>query len=297
MLGKLIKNEWKGTYRTGCLMLIGLVGITFLGWLAFQSPMWRQLSDENYYYRSTFGVNILNITSVFTLLLYAMMLVAVSVGIIAFLGVRFYKTMYTDEGYLTHTLPVTEGQLLFTKTLISGVWILLINIGIILSVFMLMVFMVSAILPAGYSLSDFWEEFWRMYQEEGLEEMVLLFERELGLNFRGYFAYSIVTMIFGAFTSIITLFGAISLGQLFTKHRVLMAIVSYIGISIVKGICSSVVEGIVTGAYIGSMNNSPSIVGGYINTNMIVSLILSIVFAAVLYLVSWLINTRRLNME
>lgn len=297
MLGKLIKNEWKGTYRTGCLMLIGLVGITFLGWLAFQSPMWRQLSDENYYYRSTFGVNILNITSVFTLLLYAMMLVAVSVGIIAFLGVRFYKTMYTDEGYLTHTLPVTEGQLLFTKTLISGVWILLINIGIILSVFMLMVFMVNAILPAGYSLSDFWEEFWRMYQEEGLEEMVLIFERELGLNFRGYFAYSIVSMIFGAFTSIITLFGAISLGQLFTKHRVLMAIVSYIGISIVKGICSSVVEGIVTGAYMGSRNNSPGIVGSYINTNMIISLILSIVFAAVLYLVSWLINTRRLNME
>lgn len=297
MLGKLIKNEWKGTYKTGCLMLIGLVGITFLGWLAFQSPMWRQLSDENYYYRSTFGVNILNITSVFTLLLYAMMLVAVSVGIIAFLGVRFYKTMYTDEGYLTHTLPVTEGQLLFTKTLISGVWILLINIGIILSVFMLMVFMVSAILPAGYSLSDFWEEFWRMYQEEGLEEMVLLFERELGLNFRGYFAYSIVSMIFGAFTSIITLFGAISLGQLFTKHRVLMAIVSYIGISIVKGICSSVVEGIVTGAYMGSRNNSPGIVGSYINTNMIISLIFSIIFAAGLYLVSWLVNTRKLNME
>lgn len=297
MLGKLIKSEWKNTYRIGCLMLIGLVGITFLGWLAFQSPMWRQLSDENYYYRSNFGVNVLNIASVFTLLLYAMMLVAVSVGIIAFLGVRFYRTMYTDEGYLTHTLPVTEGQLLFTKTLISGIWILLINIGIILSVYMLMLFMISAILPAGYSLSDFWEEFWRIYREEGLEELVLIFERELGINFRGYFVFSIISMILGAFTSIITLFGAISLGQLFTKHRVLMAIVSYIGISMVKGICNSLVEGIITGAYAGSISKAPNAVGSYLNTNLIVSLILSIVFAAVLYLVSWLINTKKLNME
>lgn len=297
MLGKLIKNEWKNTYRIGCLMLIGLVGITFLGWLAFQSPMWRQLSDENYYYRSNFGVNVLNIASVFTLLLYAMMLVAVSVGIIAFLGVRFYKTMYTDEGYLTHTLPVTEGQLLFTKTLISGIWILLINIGIILSVLLLMVFMINAILPAGYSFSDFWAEFWRAYEEQGMEEVFLLFERELGLNFRGYFVWSVFSMIFSAFTSMITLFGAISLGQLFTKHRVLMAIVSYIGVSMVKGICSSVVEGIVTGAYAGSINRNPGFLGSYINTNMIISLVLSIVFAAVLYLVSWLINTRRLNME
>lgn len=31
MLGKLIKHEWKGTYRVGCLMLIVLAGVTFLG--------------------------------------------------------------------------------------------------------------------------------------------------------------------------------------------------------------------------------------------------------------------------
>lgn len=296
MLGKLLKNEWKSTWRIGGLMLIVLVGVTFMGWLAFQSPMWQELSSETYYYRDTVGVNILNIVSVCTLLLYAVMLVAVSVGIIAYLGVRFYKTMYTDEGYLTHTLPVTEGKLLFSKTLISGIWMLVISLGTVLSVFGLFAFMIDAMLPAGYSLSDFWREFRDVYDME-LKEIFELAEAELGMNFRGYIIYMIVSLILSAFTSIMTLFGAISMGQLFTKHRVLMAIVSYIGISVFKGIFTSVVEGIITNIYAGSRSNSPTIIGSYINTNMIVGLVLSVVFAVVLYLVSWLVNTRKLNME
>lgn len=296
MLGKLLKNEWKSTYKIGGLMLIVLVGVTFLGWLAFQSPMWQQMVNDNYYYRASFGVSLLNIVSVCTLLFYAIMLVAVSVGIIAYLGVRFYRTMYTDEGYLTHTLPVTEGKLLFAKTFISGIWMLIISLGIILSVFGLFAFMISAMLPAGYSLSDFWQEFWRIYDTE-VKDMFVLIEEAFGMSFRGYFIYMIVSMILSAFTGVMTLFGAISMGQLFTKHRVLMAIVSYIAVSMVKGIFSSVVEGIVTNIYANSRSDSPAILGSYINTNMIISLVLSVVFAALLYLVSWLVNTRRLNME
>lgn len=296
MLGKLLKNEWKGTYKIGGLMLIVLVGVTFLGWLAFRSPMWQEMANDNYYYRSTFGVSILNIVSVLTLLFYAIMLAAVSIGIIAYLGVRFYRTMYTDEGYLTHTLPVTEGQLLFTKTFISGIWILIISLGIILSVFALMAFMISAILPAGYTLSDFWQEFWRVYDTE-IKDIFVMIEETFGMSFRGYFIYMIVSMILSAFTSVMTLFGAISMGQLFTKHRVLMAIASYIAVSMVKGIFGSVIEGIVTNVYANSASGSTEIVGSYINANMIIQLVLSVVFAALLYLVSWLVNTRRLNIE
>lgn len=299
MLGKVLKNEWKGTCKIGGLMLIALAGVTFLGWLAFQSPMWKELSGEVYHYNSygyNLGTGILNIVSIFTLVLYALMLVAISVGIIAYLGVRFYRTMYTDEGYLTHTLPVTEGKLLFAKTLVSGLWILIVSLGVVLSVFGLISFMISAMLPSGYSLSEFWREFQHVWDTE-LKDVFSLFEAELGMNFRGYFIYMIVSMILSSFTSIMTLFGAISLGQLFTKHRVLMAIVSYIGISMIKGILSSVAEGIVTGIYVGGIGDSPAIVGSYINTNMIISLVLSVVFAGLLYLASYLVNTKRLNME
>lgn len=296
MLGKLLKNEWKDTCKIGCLMLIVLVGVTFLGWLAFRSPMWQEMANDNYYYQAAYGVNILNIASVCTLMLYAVMLVAVSVGIIAYLGVRFYRTMYTDEGYLTHTLPVTEGQLLFTKTFISGIWMLIISLGLILSVFALMAFMISAMLPSGYSLSDFWREFQEVYETE-LKDIFIMIEKEMGMNFRAYWIYMIASMILSSFISVMTLFGAISMGQLFTKHRVLMAIASYIAISMFKGIFTSIIEGIVTSVYASNTVGSPTIVGSYINTNMIIQLVLSVIFAALLYLVSWLVNTRKLNME
>lgn len=296
MLGKLLKHEWKGTYRIGGLMLIVLVGVTFLGWLAFQSPMWHEFARETYHYSNSFSVGVMNLVSICTLIIYFVMLVAISVGIIAYLAVRFYRTMYTDEGYLTHTLPVTEGRLLFAKTLISGIWSLIIDLGVIVSVFALMLFMISAMLPEGYSLSDFWWEFQDLYDME-LREIFIELELETGMNFRGYFIYMIVSLILGSFISIMTLFGAISMGQLFTKHRVLMAIVSYIGVNMIKGIFGSVVEGIITSMYVGSKLNSPSIVGSYINTNMIINFVLSVIFAAVMYLVSWLVNTRKLNME
>lgn len=47
MLGKLVKHEWKGTYRVGCLMLLVVAIVTFFGWLAFQAPMWQMLAGNN----------------------------------------------------------------------------------------------------------------------------------------------------------------------------------------------------------------------------------------------------------
>ena len=39
--------------------------------------------------------------------------------------VRYYKSLYTDEGYLTLTLPATRGQLLFSKAFAACVWSIL----------------------------------------------------------------------------------------------------------------------------------------------------------------------------
>ena len=77
MLGKLLKHEWKGTYKVGCQFLVALLGVSFLGWLAFQSPMWRSLAEDTAYQSGV--LSLLDIPSVCTLFLYALMLVAASV--------------------------------------------------------------------------------------------------------------------------------------------------------------------------------------------------------------------------
>ncbi len=50
----------------------------------------------------------------------------------------FYKTCYTDQGYLTHTLPVTPHQLLNSKILTAIFTHLLMIFAIILSIFIIL---------------------------------------------------------------------------------------------------------------------------------------------------------------
>ena len=84
-----------------------------------------------------------------TLILYVIMLLASTWGMLIFLGIRFYRSMYTDEGYLSHTLPVTANQLFLSKILVSGVWYLFISIGIGISVVALVVSLMTGLLNIG----------------------------------------------------------------------------------------------------------------------------------------------------
>ena len=93
MLGKLIKHEWKDTYKMGCLMLFITLLVTVMGWLSFQSPMWKMNSDS--YYMS---LGPLDFISIIVLLMYVFMLAGISYAILIYIGVHFYKTMYTDQG-------------------------------------------------------------------------------------------------------------------------------------------------------------------------------------------------------
>lgn len=55
---------------------------------------------------------------------------------------RYYKSLYSDEGYLTHTLPVKAGSLLGSKVLTSFVWLML-SYLIAAAVFIILAFYVT----------------------------------------------------------------------------------------------------------------------------------------------------------
>lgn len=287
MLGKLLKHEWKGTCRVGGLILLVLVGITFFGWLAFQSPMWNSIAGESVDYNVAFSI--LDLMSIFTLLAYVFMLVATAVGIVIYLAVHFYQTMYTDEGYLLHTLPVTKGRLLFSKVFIGGSWMLIVLLGVYASMVALISFMMGRLAPDGYSAWGIWELFFGK-----LGEAIRMLERELDFNATVYLIYTLLTMLISPFSTVIVLFGAISMGQLFTKHRVLMAIVCYGGVMVVNGLLNSIVEAVIATVY---NNSSSAVVRGFFNSNLISGTVISLLLAAAMYFVSYYVNTKKLNME
>lgn len=288
MLGKLFRHEWKATCKVGILMLILIAVVTFFGWLAFQTPMWQQLSDETYYGK----LSTLDVLSIVTLIMYAMMLVGVTYGTLIYLGVHFYKTMYTDEGYLTHTLPVTKNQLLVSKILVSGIWNLIVSAAVILSVCGLLIFMVSAVMPAGLTWGDIIETL-----GENWDEFMSVLKDELGVNLVQWIVLMLLTFLLTPFLSMIVLFGAISIGQLFTKHRVLMAIVCYGGIMILSMVVSSVVQSITSMHSLNSMMQETVALNNYLNASMLSGAIQNIVMAAILYFASYFVISQKLNME
>lgn len=108
MLTKLLKYEFKATARTygtiylALLFVAGLLGFTF--------------RVENDFTESrVFDV-------LFTL--YDLLAVALVVVTIVTVIQRFTKNLLGREGYLMHTLPVTEAQLVGSKLISSAVWLL-----------------------------------------------------------------------------------------------------------------------------------------------------------------------------
>lgn len=111
MFAKLLKHEWRAV--SGALSILSLAA---LGAAAVATIVLRLLISygDKAPALSTVG-GLLLIGSILALVVYA-------VGSLIFLLFRFYKSRYTDEGYLTFTLPVTNHQILLSSLLIILAW-------------------------------------------------------------------------------------------------------------------------------------------------------------------------------
>lgn len=103
MLTKLIKYDSKKLYRF--LIIFYLLA-------AFSAGLSRILLSA----KSSF---ILNALGLLCQSFYIAMIINIIINNIMRLWVRFQKTMYADESYLTHTLPVTRSKLHLAKMIVS----------------------------------------------------------------------------------------------------------------------------------------------------------------------------------
>ncbi len=105
MLGKLIKNEFKaGLHSIANIYIAAFVAVAFMAVsLAFDIAWMTAIS------------------------LVAVVVIALGILIVTVFSiiVNFNKTLFRDQGYLTFTLPVSSGQLLFAKAFSSFCWLLL----------------------------------------------------------------------------------------------------------------------------------------------------------------------------
>lgn len=141
-----------------------------------------------------------------TLFTYLVLFIAISLTTFILIAMRFYKNLFTDEGYLTLTLPATVGQHLASKSLAAIFWFML-DFAVII---------IAAILLCASP------EFIKMVphlQKVFVEETGFRPNEFLLMMCGMYFLELIVAPSY--------IYISVTIGQLFSSHRVLGAVVSY----------------------------------------------------------------------
>jgi hypothetical protein len=285
MLGKLIKYEWKGLRFPLMIMMIVLAGTMILtcGVILTINPK----LDETLAWYSVMALML-------SIFLYYFGIIGCTLGTTLIVVVRFYKTCYTDQGYLTHTLPVTPHQLLNSKILTAIFTHLLMIFAIILSIFIILqvgIHHVFSFIP-DYSYAELRHEFSIVFAD-----ILDSFEDEFGLRLGLYIAYLLFYCIVGVISNVITLFGCVSLGQLYAKHRIVGAIAAYFLLQFVMMIIGYITAIPMYTRMLAGTYYDNATVFGIMSPTMNMSLLTTVLLAVVMYFVNLHMMTKKLNLE
>ena len=216
MLGKLLKHEFRATGR----IMLPVYGAVLL--LAVLANVSLRVMDH--------------VTGSFLTLLLGLIVVAFIFGIIAaaimtavLMIKRFYTNYLKDEGYLMHTLPVSVHDLVWSKMIVSVVWFAVTFLVIWL------VILLTALIQTGTSLAQFfagfpsWAEIKAFMEQAGIRMGDLW---QIGFE-------ALLCVIVGGLFTCLHFYAAMSLGHMFSKDKILLSIVFYIGLSFVLSMATT----------------------------------------------------------
>ena len=257
MSRKLIKYEFK--QMKSALLLTAIVFAIITG-IVFCTGILPML---------VFGINESEggILSIFlasiSVLLYEVILIVTAIGMNIYIGVRFYKTMYSGIGYFTNTLPLKKHEIILSKIIPAAIAQTIVNLMIIVS---------GVIIFCGFIFATM------------LNGMGIV----LGIVFGCLFA--IIQIV----SNTLLLFLAVSIGQLFNSYKILMSVIIFIvmnvGLNAVDGIINMVTGALVHGIFM----HSP---GVYSIITMILIGTKNIIIAVIAYAISYRILRDKLNLE
>lgn len=252
MFGKLIKAEWRASRRVvGLLCLAVLLAGLVLGGIGCGLFLGE---THNWHMHGTVELLLVLLTAA------AMMTMAIAWAASVFYALwRFYKSRFTEEGYLTFTLPVNGHQLMLSSILASILEILAVILATVAAT--LLGLGISALgLPWNEVPADFWPKAWEQLGEAWSE-----FARHGDIAVQ-----AALMMLLGALSRLIVLMLAVTIGGMAAKkHPILMALLAYCGIGFVQMVISLTVlaSGLVltNGLTVGTMYamSLVTILGGY----------------------------------
>lgn len=268
MLGKLIKHELKATSRWFLPLFALVLILTPINRLTI--PTMDKLDG------------ILQVIPGFIMFAYVMSLIVMFAATTLLIIYRFYKSMVSGEGYLTHTLPVSVPALIWSKLLIAALWSAASLVVFFLSLFILL-----------FSPGHF-QEFMREFNSI-LPEIRFAIHQIIGEASMVMFTIQIILLIVISFiTAPLIYYASIALGQVISKNKVAGSVAGFFIISVAGNIISGILA--VPGGYI---INKLDFNDFRVFTNAIlpVSLVMALLAAAIYYGITYYIFKYKLNLE
>lgn len=210
--------------------------------------------------------------------LYFAMSVAVLAFTIIILIQRFYRNLLGNEGYLYFTLPAGINAHIANKTLSAGIWLSLTVIAGVLSAFIIGLFSGagSNILEAFRSLLSEINSF-----DGGIKVLLIILE--------------VIVFAFVAFAEkALKIYAAVSVGQLWTKHRALGAVAAWIGFTFVESAVAGVLNMIPGGD---SLYENLSSEFASMQLGLLMVFVVVLITMAIYWLVNYRMMDRHLNLQ
>lgn len=267
MLGKLMKYEWKATWKllvsANALTLV----MTILAWC-----MVKMLDRAGY---SSFRM--MDFVAVMVLLTYVGSMFAVCIGTTIFLIHRFYTSTYGDQGYLLHTLPVDAHHIILAKLFVSAAWIIINIVFIYLSVIFL------------FASSG---EIFRSMMS-GMADAI----EYLGAGKITAFTVimTLFAFLFSVFAKVLKVGACISLGQLSSNHKLMLSFVWYVAIYLVEQMLQGVYFAVQI-LFRERITHTPQYTS-YFDHQWETTLLAGIISCVIFYLLTWYVMSRKLNLE
>nr|WP_316623212.1 hypothetical protein [uncultured Ruminococcus sp.] len=213
MVKKLIKYDFQSYFRLLFPVQLIILGIALINRLIQLFEPKEAAGTLNTVYNGFF---------ISSLTLYFIAIAVCLVMTLVVSIVRFYQGMYTNEGYLNHTLPVTPTQHITAKLLNS----MLFYIGTLFVIFISFIIITFGelnieIFKAGFYLLN------KFIGSLGAQGVVLIIE-------------AVILVLLLGVHSFLKLYCCISVGQLAKKKKVLLAFGVYFGLYMAKQLVGTV---------------------------------------------------------
>lgn len=223
MLKNLLKYEFKATSRTYGGLYLAWVLVALLLGVSMRQVVWNQdVGGWQLWY----------------VLLFVYAAITIAVGVVCIMTIiqRFTKNLLGREGYLMHTLPVNEYQLIGSKLISSLAWVVCSAVVGLLSTLMLVVGLcafqhqavdfVTGTDSRGQTITYTWGDLWNLIGEKF---------SQLGGKFWTSAAWDIVVGLAAVAVLILCVYAACMVGHLFKKHTTVASIVAFFLFQTVQG--------------------------------------------------------------